>query len=184
MTYKELEQVIERKEVPKDRLSDSWGLLAGMSPVTIIFIGAVINLLKPDNPISTSIELLLFAISGLLFGIAMYFFINDRKLKSIVTGQRLGENRRLVLETMGRLTWKYEVDNAGVFRVQIPFLFGKPGHLLIIICAESEILFNIRNIGTSRGRAPFLFGIDTAREMKFRRELTKAMQRSAFSTPV
>jgi hypothetical protein len=173
MTDRDLKEAIEDKKLPKDKLSNIWDLGLGMSPVTILFFATIVMLLDNDNPVSTKTELILFVITGLLFGIAVYFLLNDRILKSITTDKSKDENRILIIETLKRINWGYQEDSLGIFRVDIPFVFGQAGHFLMIINMNNEVFFNIRNVGTSKGRAPFLFGIDTLKELKFKNELQK-----------
>lgn len=173
MKETELTKIISERKIPKDELSNPWDLGFGMLPVTMIFLASVVILVDPHNPISTRTELLLFTITGLLFSTAMYFLLNDRKLKSISTEKSKDENRILIIETLGRIGWGYQEDSLGVFHVDIPFVFGRTGHLLKVIFLDKEILFNCRNVGTSKGRMPFLFGIDTLKELKFRFAIEK-----------
>ena len=180
MTEGELKKAIEDQELPKDELSNVWDLGFGMIPVTMIFFASVVVLINPNNPISTRTELILFTITGFLFGTAVYFLLTDRRLKSIVTDKSKDENRRLIVDTLKRVNWGYQEDSLGVFHVDIPFIFGQTGHTLKIVNMDNEILFNIRNVGTSKGRMPFLFGIDTLKEWKFKFEFQKTTHNSVF----
>jgi hypothetical protein len=168
MTDTELTNAISERKIPKDELSNPWDLGLGMLPVTMIFFASVVTLLNPNNPISTETELILFSITGLLFATSVYFLLNDRKLKSISTEKSKDENRILIIEALKRIGWDYQEDSLGVFHVDIPFIFGRTGHLLKVIYLDGEILFNCRNVGTSKGRMPFLFGIDTSKELIFK----------------
>ncbi|WP_276371944.1 hypothetical protein [Chryseolinea sp. H1M3-3] len=167
MKETELRKAISERRIPKDKLSNSWDLGIGMLPVTMIFFASVVILVTPNNPISTRTELILFSITGLLFATAVYYLLKDRKLKSISTSKSRNENRILIIETLRQIEWGYKEDPLGVFHVDVPFVFGHAGHLFIVIYLEGEILFNCRNVGTSKGRMPFLFGIDTFKELKF-----------------
>jgi hypothetical protein len=40
-----------------------------------------------------------------------------------------------------------------------------------VISEENKIYYNIRNIGTSRGRMPFLFGLESLNAAKFKRKI-------------
>jgi hypothetical protein len=175
MTEIELAKAIQENRIPKDSLSNPWDLGFGMLPVTVLFLSTIILLGHQTNPIPVKTELILFVVTGVMFGIAVYFLLGDRKLKSHWTQKKVSQNRKLIQETLRRLEWTFEEDPLGVFYAEIPFIFGQPGHLLILIPLDNEILFNCRNLGTSKGRMPFLFGIDTLKEIKFRREMEKTM---------
>lgn len=173
MTEIELTKAIQENKIPKDRLSNPWDLGAGMFPVTALFLSTIFLLAHQTNPIPLRTELILFLLTGVMFGIAVYFLMCDRELKSHWTQKTRDENQKLIRDTLRRLEWAYEEDLLGVVYAEIPFIFGQTGHLLILIPLDNEILFNSRNIGTSKGRMPFLFGIDTLKELRFKREIEK-----------
>ena len=53
--------------------------------------------------------------------------------------------------------------------------FGKT-HKIVFICLENEILYNLRNTGSHRGRMPYNFGIDTINEFKIKRKIKNYVQ--------
>jgi hypothetical protein len=183
MTKKELQKAVEARKVPKDGLSNPWDLAVGMILVATMYYGVVSALFSTHgnsmytlSPIVfTGTGPFVFVMANVLLGLAIYYLINDRKLKSIWTGVSKEQNRLLVIDTLQRIGWDYKEYSSGAFHVDIPLVFGARGHKLTIIVLDQEVLFNIRNVGTSRGRLPFLFGIDTLKELRFKRELNEAI---------
>ena len=62
--------------------------------------------------------------------------------------------------------WKTKTKQNGFYEFYIPFLFNQPGHKLTLIVIDDSILLNVRNTGSTKGRMPYLFGIDTIKERK------------------
>lgn len=153
MTEVEIQRIIETKSLPKDELDDFWDNMFGLFPFLLLLI------VTKDN-----ILFLLLTIS-----IVLYFFflrMNERNIKAIDSVLTREENIILLEKVSENEKWLSKTVTDGYYEYYIPFLFRQPGHKLTILLIENEVFFNLRNVGTSKGRIPFLFGIDTIKERR------------------
>jgi hypothetical protein len=153
MTEIEFQNIIENKELPKDELDDFWNNFFGFLPLFMFLIVSKSN------------------IAFLIVNLILIFYIfyskfNEKKLIAIVTPFNEVENISLIEKIADEQQWKIKTKQDALYEFYIPFLFNQPGHKLTLIARDNAILLNLRNIGSTKGRIPFLFGIDTLKERK------------------
>jgi len=174
MTKDQAAEAILKRKLPPDHLDSKWGLVMGQLPISIpliIFIWEII--ISPDKLNNGNLKILILIFAVLQF-ISLYFLFTNRSLKFIETGNSKEENDHIVEVTLKSLNWKYLKLP---FRVDanLPFAFGQSGYLLKVLTDDKGIYYNIRNIGTSRGRLPYLFGFETLMAQKFKRKIKVSM---------
>lgn len=153
MTEIELQNIIKNNELPKDELDDFWDNFFGFLPSFLFLI------VSKSNIVFLTVNLIL------IFYI-FYSKFNEKKLIAIVTELSEVENISLIEKIADEQQWKIKTKQNTLYEFYIPFLFKQPGHKLTLIARDNSILLNLRNIGSSKGRMPFLFGIDTLKERK------------------
>lgn len=153
MTEIELQNIIRNKELPADELDDFWDNFFGYFPLFILLF------------ISKNNIYFLFACIILIF-YTYYSKCIEKKLISITTSNNKKENMSLIEKIAEEQQWKTKSKQNGFYEFYIPFLFNQPGHKLTLIVIDDSILLNLRNIGSTKGRMPYLFGIDTIKERK------------------
>lgn len=153
MTETELQNIIKSKELPKDELDDFWNNFFGFLPLFIFLFVS-----------KSSITFLIVFI--ILIFYTFYSKLNEKKLISIETPFNEVENISLIEKIANEQEWKTKTKQNTLYEFYIPFLFNQPGHKLTLIARDNIILLNLRNIGSRKGRMPFLFGIDTLKERK------------------
>jgi hypothetical protein len=85
---------------------------------------------------------------------------------AIVTPFNEVENISLIEKIVDEQQWITKTKQGALYEFYITFLFNQPGHKLTLIARDNAILLNLRNIGSTKGRMPYLFGIDTLKERK------------------
>ena len=85
---------------------------------------------------------------------------------AIVTPFNEAENISLIEKIADEQHWNPKTKQNAFYEFYIPFLFNQNGHKLTLIARDNAILLNLRNIGSTKGRMPYLFGIDTLKERK------------------
>ncbi|MBF4486773.1 hypothetical protein [Flavobacterium sp. CSZ] len=153
MTEIELLNIIKKKELPKDELDDFWDNFFGFLPLFIFII------LSKSNIAFLIVNLILIFYT-------FYSKFNEKKLITIVTPLNEAENISLIENIAEEQQWKTKTKQNALYEFYIPFLFNQPGHKLTLIARDNAILLNLRNIGSTKGRMPYLFGIDTLKERK------------------
>jgi hypothetical protein len=153
MTEIELKNIIENNELNKDELDNFWDNFFGFLPLFIFLIVAINN-----------ITFLLIVVFLIVY--TFYCKLNERKLKSVKMSINQSENIELIKNIAEKQNWKIKTESFGFYEFYIPFVFGQPAHKLTLILKNNEILLNLRNLGSSKGRMPYLFGIDTFKEKK------------------
>lgn len=175
MIKKEINEALRRQKVPTDELDNIWDKLFGSLPTAMLFIGFGLALFSKATNQSLSLEhkLYFFLLATLLFLYTLWSFTSEKKLKKISTNLSLNDNLKLVTLTLKELGWKVSGKGDNYFIAYIPFILGFDGHKLIVIIKDKEILYNLRNVGSGRGRMPYLFGIDTFKEIKLKKKIKK-----------
>ncbi|WP_188050791.1 hypothetical protein [Flavobacterium sp. GP15] len=153
MTEIEVLNIIKKNEINKDELDNFWDNMFGFLPLIMLLFIA-------ENNIGFLI------IVCLLIIYTFYCKFNERKLFRIKTANNKFENIELIKNISEKQNWKMESESFGYYQFYVPFIFGRPGHKLTLILDNNEILLNLRNLGSSKGRMPYLFGIDTFTEKK------------------
>lgn len=153
MTETELQNIIRNKELPKDELDDFWDNFFGFLPLFIFLFVSKNNI----------IFLIVFII---LIFYTFYSKFNEKKMISIETYFNKVENIGLIEKIAEEQQWETKTNQNGFYEFYIPFLFNQPGHKLTLIASDNAISLNLRNIGSAKGRMPYLFGIDTLKERK------------------
>ncbi|HEU4789994.1 MAG TPA: hypothetical protein VFS71_09935 [Flavobacterium sp.] len=153
MTEIELQNIIKTKELPKDELDDFWGNFFGFLPLFIF-------LFVSKNNITFLVVFII------LIFYTFYSKFNEKKLIAIVTPFNEEENISLIKNIAGIQQWETKTNQDVLYEFYIPFLFNQPGHKLTLIASDNAILLNLRNIVSTKGRMPYLFGIDTLKKRK------------------
>ena len=153
MTEIELLNIIKKRELPKDELDAFWDNFFGFLPLFIFII------LSKNNIAFLIVNLILIFYT-------FYCKFNEKKLITIVTPLNEAENISLIENIAEEQQWKIKTKQNALYEFYIPFLFNQPGHKLTLIARDNAILLNLRNIGSTKGRMPYLFGIDTLNERK------------------
>jgi hypothetical protein len=153
MTEIELQNIIRNKELPKDELDGFWDNFFGFLPLFILLFVSKNNIYF----------LLTFII---LIFYTFYSKFIEKKMISIETSYNEIENISLIEKIAEEQQWKTKTKQNGFYEFYIPFLFNQPGHKLTLIVKDDAILLNLRNIGSTKGRMPYLFGIDKLKERK------------------
>lgn len=175
MTKDQAEEAILKRKLPPDHLDSKWELVMGQLPISIPLIVFIFEIIiSTDKLINGKLKILIIVISVLQL-ISIYFLFANRNLKFIETRNTKEENDRIVEAALKSLNWKY---HRLPFRVDanLPFAFGQSGYLLKVLTDDKGIYYNIRNIGTSKGRFPYLFGLETLKANKFKRKIKSIMQ--------
>jgi hypothetical protein len=153
MTEIKLQNIIKNKELPKDELDDFWDNLFGFLPLFIFLIVSKSNIA-------------FLIINLILIFYTLYSKFTEKKLIAIVTPFNEAENISLIEKIADEQQWKIKTKQDALYEFYIPFLFNQPGHKLTLIARDNAVLLNLRNIGSTKGRMPYLFGIDTLKERK------------------
>ena len=153
MTEIELQNIIKTTELPKDELDDFWNNFFGFLPLFIF-------LFVSKNNITFLIVFII------LIFYTFYSKFNEKKLIAINTSYNEVENISLIEKIAEEQQWETKTKQNGFYEFYIPFLFNQPGHKLTLIARDNAISLNLRNIGSTKGRMPYLFGIDTLKERK------------------
>ena len=148
----------------------------GLFPFLVASIAFTLGLLITPTPATASFEFRLTCalISYMLLSIALYYFFTERKVIEIKTSLSQEENYRLTIDILSTLNWDIQQKQKHFITAWIPFIFNKPGQFLTVIIIEGAIYINIRNIGSSKGRLPFFFGLDRLKEKTFIKTLKSA----------
>ncbi len=162
MPNDQIAHAIDLKKVPKTELDSAWNQVFGYSLFGILFICAFFTLLKA----ATIGNLIFFSTATLLLLILFYFYATERKLKSRQNLLNKKQNSQLIEKALTSLKWKFE-KNDSMYFCEVPFLFGQAGFHLTVFPLDNEILYNLRNIGSSKGRLPFLYGLETLKRKNF-----------------
>ena len=175
MTNKESIEAVRLQKVPKDELDDIWDKAFGCLPAAMLFIGYGLALFSKETPHSMSFEnrVYFFLLATMLFTYTFWSFHSEKNLKKITTNLSFNDNIKLVTLTLQELRWPVSRKGNDHITSYIPFVLGSQGHKLILIIQDNEILYNLRNVGSIKGRMPYSFGIDTFKEMKFKRKIKK-----------
>ncbi len=173
MTEKQIEEIVNTHRLPKDELDDFTNNLFGFLPTIILLVGSALAFMgkQTNTSMTTKNKLIFFFISLVLFIYTAWTKITERKLKSIQTKLTRQQNIQLIEKIAKENEWRTKINKTNYKEYLIPFVFGHNGHKLTIITLDNEILFNLRNLGSIKGRMPYLFGIDTVKEIKLRRQL-------------
>ena len=153
MTEIQLKNIIENNQLDKDELDNFWDNFFGFLPLFIFLIVAINN---------TTFLLIVV----LLIIYTFYCKLNERKLTTVKMPTNQFKNIEHIKKIAENQNWKIKSESFGFYEFYIPFIFGQPAHKLTLILKNNEILLNLRNLGNSKGRMPYLFGIDTFKEKK------------------
>ncbi len=173
MTEKQIEEIVNTQRLPKDELDDVTSNLFGFLPTIMLLVGSTLAFMskQTNTSMTTKNKLIFFFISLAFFLYTAWTKISERKLKSIQTNLTRQQNILLIEKIAKENEWRAKTNKTNYKEYLIPFVFGHNGHKLTIITLDNEILFNLRNLGSIKGRMPYLFGIDTVKEIKLRRQI-------------
>ncbi|MBF4491807.1 hypothetical protein IRZ83_04080 [Flavobacterium sp. JLP] len=149
-----IQQILKEGVLPKDELDNFWDNFFGFLPLFLLMV-----IIKEN--------IILFIAIFLLIGYVFFLKLNEKKIKRIDTLLNKYQNNILIENIAKSKKWTIKtIDLEGYYEFYIPIIFGIIGHKLTIISTEDKLFFNLRNIGTSKGRVPYMFGIDTIKEQK------------------
>ncbi len=173
MTQASIENIKNSKILPKDELDDFWGNIFGFFPVTMLLVGSTLSLFAKRAPESSSIEfkLVFILMSLILFLYTVWTKMTERKLKTVFTNLNRQQNLAVIEKLANENSWSIKTNKSYYKEYIIPFAFGQARHKLTVVILDNEILYNLRNLGSGRGRMPYSLGIDTIKELKFRKEI-------------
>jgi len=156
LTEEEILNTISKNKVPKSELDSFWSYFFGFSIIGISFITSLFTLLKA----STTSNIIIFFVVSFLLIFLIYFYKIDRNLKAFHNQFNSKQNVELVEKALLHLNWKFE-KNSSMFFCKELIIFGMTGFHLMIFPLDNKVLYNLRNIGSSKGRLPFLYGLET-----------------------
>lgn len=148
MTKSEQKAIIERKELPKDELDNFGDNVMGYIPFLLFLVVA-----------KDSLVALLIVILLILY--TFYCKTQERKLIAVPLDGSATLNWEQINKIAGIERWKIKSEGLWCGEYYIPFVFGQLSHKLTVLMTDDALYLNIRNIGTSKGRFPYLFGTDT-----------------------
>ncbi|AWG22123.1 hypothetical protein FFWV33_11680 [Flavobacterium faecale] len=148
MTENELRTIIENKKLPKDELDNLGDNVMGYLPLLLLLLVA-----KDNIPALLIVLILIFY--------TFYCKIHERDLIAIPFQNTNAVALLEITKIAEREQWTVKFQDLFVGEYYIPFVFGQPSHKLTVILTEEVLFVNVRNIGTSKGRFPYLFGTDT-----------------------
>jgi hypothetical protein len=173
MNKSDLEHMIENRKLPKDELDSFWGNFLWYSLITIALI---VSILRLNLETVNNIDYLFIAIMISVSLYTLWSKINERNLSKIYSDLNLNDNRKMIEVFANNPKWILQNSTKSYWEFTVTSIFKIPTHKLVIIAREKEILFNFRNIGSFRGRAPFSFGMDTYHGFKFKRKVKNYVQ--------
>ncbi len=109
--------------------------------------------------------------SLILFLYTVWTKMTERKLKTVFTNLNRQQNLAVIEKLANENSWSIKTNKSYYKEYIIPFAFGQARHKLTVVILDNEILYNLRNLGSGRGRMPYSLGIDTIKELKFRKEI-------------
>lgn len=172
MTNKNIEIIKRNKKLPKDELDDFWDNFLFFAIIFIYFLTVsfvFFNGLIKNN--LQNIQVLLFTGGIIILQYTIWSKINEKNLKKIKTELNVERNIKLIKELCKNEKWDLIFIKNSYFQISIKTFFNIKTHKLIFICSEREILFNLRNVGSYKGRMPYNFGIDTIKEFNIRKKI-------------
>ena len=127
----------------------------------------------PEGSMKLRYRVLFFSISAFWLIYTLRAKQKERDLIRIKTNATLKENVDIIRKLIEHKKLQIKTENGNYFELMVPFLFSQKGHKLTLIAADNYIFFNLRNIGSSKGRSPYLFGIDTFKSKKILKEIKR-----------
>ena len=170
-------EVIKNRELPADSLdnADDKFLALAIPGIGCLAFGLawLFNWGPPKEPENFKVYAFCFFLTSLAY--TFFAFRSERKIRVIVTGLGKDYNLSLVNQTLKKLKWAgKEVEDKYVKTVQINSWGMNKGYKLVIVIDNNTVYFNIRNLGSYKGRLPYAFGGNLFYALKFRNELTTA----------
>jgi|GEM_PF-2739090 len=174
-------ELIKNGKLPKDELDEFWLKFYGAIPTGLIFFGSLTAFFARTTEHSVSLQhkIIFSTISAILFVYTLWTFHSERNLKKIHTGLTEVENQKIYQQAIKQLGWRTskKINNQHKI-IELPFAFGHIGHKLTVLIDEHTVYFNLRNVGTPRGRMPYLLGIDTFKEYQFKQAIKNYAQQT------
>lgn len=172
MTKKEIQLILRNQKLPNDELDDFWDNFTFLLLVTsILGISIWVNYKNHLNNNINAENIFFLVFSILFFLYTIWSKKNEKKLKVIKTNLSTNQNNKTIKKLCENEKWEIIVEKNSFFEIHLYTLFKVKTHKLIFICNENEVLFNLRNTGSYKGRMPFNFGIDTYKENKIRKKI-------------
>ena len=179
MTEKELEHIIKKGKLPKDELDEFWSNFTYFF-LLIMFVIATTYGIYMENSTGKleSSQVMSFVVGIFILVFTFFSKKNEKILKKVNTMKGIKQNIKIIkkLNSKGLIELTYNSKN--YYSGWLKTCFGKT-HKIVFICVENEILYNLRNVGSHRGRMPYNFGIDTINEYKLKRKIKNYVQQRA-----
>lgn len=158
----------EIRKLPKDELDSFWENFIWFSLITIALI---VSILRLNLETVNNIDYLFVAIMITISLYTLWSKINDRNLSKVHSDLNLSDNKKMIELLANNPKWILQKRKKSYWEFTVTTIFEIPTHKLVIIAFDKEILFNFRNIGSFRGRAPFSFGMDTYHGYRLKRKI-------------
>ncbi|MDJ1497208.1 hypothetical protein QNI19_29995 [Cytophagaceae bacterium DM2B3-1] len=102
-------------------------------------------------------------LAGLFFMAQLLSFFREDRLMSIETGLDSEQNRQLIRQCIHKLGWKLTHENTYVLVACTSVWSRLLEQQIVVLLEDQYIHVNVKHIGTSRGRFPYLFGLNQRR---------------------
>ncbi|WP_288955371.1 hypothetical protein [uncultured Polaribacter sp.] len=176
MTKIELENIIKKGELPKDELDEFWSNFTYFFLLITFVIMTTYGIYKSSSIgklESSQIMLFLFGIFILVF--TFFSKKNEKRLKKVKTMRGIEQNTKIIEKLNSKEFIELTYNSENYYSGSLKTTFGKT-HKIVFICVKNEILYNLRNVGSHKGRMPYNFGIDTINEFKIKRKIKNYVQ--------
>jgi hypothetical protein len=172
MTEASIKSIILSRRLPKDELDSFWLNLPGILPIGLLLMFFLWLLFDVEIALKLLVSLPLLVLMA-LFSYTIYAKLKERNLKLIATGLNKEDNDLLIRLISKRENWAKQTNFDYFHAFNLPFYFAHYGFTLTLIPIEQGILINFRNRGSNKGRAPFMWGIETWKQKKIEAMIEK-----------
>lgn len=173
MNKQEIAKAIIIKKIPSDDL-DSFldNFLGNLFQIMLILLFGYILLFEEFSQKSASKKtiFILFLVSFIWLAYGIYKKLTEKKLKSIYTNLSFNRNQKLIKEIIDEKKLNLITSGNGYYRIHISSWMNK-GCRLIVLVDENVIYYNLRFVGSSRGRPPYSLGFVPYHRHKFMRAI-------------
>ncbi|MAD97924.1 MAG: hypothetical protein CMB99_11415 [Flavobacteriaceae bacterium] len=179
MTNRKIKIIKEQGKIPTDELDDFWQNF-GAFFIIIIFLGfsvyAFYKGIISDN--ITTLHYVLFFSSLALLTLLIWAKKTEKNLKGVHTGLTLKQNKELIEKLCSDNRWIIIQNEKSYYQTYLTTFFDFYSHKLIFICSKKEVFYNLRTVGSFRGRIPMNFGLDFIKNYRIKRYIKNYAKRS------
>ena len=174
-----IQEVVCKGILPEDELNTAERkiLLLFILGFAAVFFGAayLFHWGPQAEPLQFRLYFFIFFITLLLY--TLYSFSTENRLSKIATGLSDSENLRLADLTAQRQGWVLEEKKGHFLRVYHKSSWGwNQGYKLVVAADDGAIYYNLRNKGSSKGRLPYSFGLNTFYRKKLLHSISQSLQ--------